>query len=272
MAATEHRNGYYLVGGGPRKVIVLHGWLSDAASWSAAWQIADKHSFTWCFMDARGYGLSRTRGGAYTMAEIAEDALVVADSLGWQEFFLVGHSMTGLAIQQALLAAPDRIRALVGIAPVPASGGGLIGERRTLFDRAVEDSAARAMVINRSTGGMRSDRWVHRLTQRSFACSEVDALRGYLDAWAEGDFHTEILGNAVPVGVIVGENDPSLSPQRMKDTWLSWYPNSRLQVLAGCGHYPMDEQPSVLMSAIDTVLVNHVAEIGPNLSGIRSEN
>lgn len=260
--ATELLNGYYLVGDGPRKVIVLHGWLSDAASWSGAWQMADRHAFTWCFMDARGYGLSRQRRGEYTMTEIAQDALAVADSLGWQQFSLVGHSMTGLAIQRALLAAPDRVRALVGVTSVPASGGGLVGDRRVVFDQAVTDPTARAAVIDRSTGSRKGERWVQGLTERSFACSEIDAVRGYLDSWAEGDFHTEIVGSPVPVGVIVGEHDPSLSTERMTATWLSWYPNSCLKVIGECGHYPMDEQPSVLMSAIDKVLINHVAEVG----------
>ncbi|WPB89325.1 alpha/beta fold hydrolase [Streptomyces malaysiensis] len=261
-SATETRNGYHLVGDGHRKVMVLHGWLSDAGSWSAVWQTVDRHAFTWCFMDARGYGLSRARRGAYTMAEIAQDALAVADSLGWREFSLVGHSMTGLAIQRTLLAAPDRIRALVGVTPVPASGGGLVGERRVLFDRAVRDVEARAAIIDRSTGSKRGELWARSLAERSFACSETDAVRGYLDSWADGDFHTEILGNPVPVGVIVGAYDPSLTERRMAETWLSWYPNSCLNVLNSSGHYPMDEQPCTLTHSIDKMLVNHVANVG----------
>ena len=169
--------------------------------------------------------------------------------------------MTGIAIQRALLAAPERIRALVGVTPVPASGGGLIGERRALFDQAVDDIDTRAEIIGRTTGSRRGSRWVRRLAERSVECSEVEAVRGYLDSWADGDFHTEIVGNPVPVGVIAGEYDPSLTPQRMTDTWLSWYPNSCLNVIEGVGHYPMDEQPPALMSAIDKVLVNHVANI-----------
>ncbi|MEU1275685.1 alpha/beta hydrolase [Streptomyces sp. NPDC005799] len=260
--ATEDRNGYQLVGDGARKVIVLHGWLSDAASWGPVAQAADRSVFTWCFMDARGYGLSRERRGAYTMDEIAQDTLAVADSLGWQEFALVGHSMTGLAVQRALLAAPERVSALVGVTPVPASGGGLAGERRALFDQAVEDYGARATVIDRSTGSRRGDRWVRDLTERSFASSETEAVRGYLDSWADGDFHAEIRGNTVPVGVIAGAHDPSLSARRMTDTWLAWYPDSCLEVLEDSGHYPMDEQPGPLTYAIQKVLVNHAAGPG----------
>jgi esterase len=257
VPATETLNGHYLLGHGPHKVMVLHGWLTDAASWSPTWEGLDRESFTWCFMDARGYGLSRKRRGSYTMDEIARDALAVADSLGWSGFSLVGHSMAGLAIQRTLLAAPDRVRGLVGVTAVPASGGGLVGDRRVIFDRAVDSFDARSAVVNFSTGGQRSEDWVRQLTQQSFACSETDAVRGHLNSWADGDFHEKVAGNTAPVGVITGEHDPSLTPERMKNTWLSWYPNSCLKVLAGSGHYPMDEQPRALIGAIELMLADH---------------
>jgi esterase len=267
VPAAADRNGYFLVGSGPDKVIVLHGWLSDAASWSAAWEVADQEAFTWCFMDARGYGLSRGRQGRYTMVEYAEDVLDLADRLGWPQFSLVGHSMAGLAIQRVLLAAPHRVRALVGVAAVPASGGGLAGDRRALFDRAVDDPEARAAVIDRSTGNRRGERWVRTLTERSFSCAAPAAVRGYLDSWADGDFHAQIVGNPVRVGVIVGGHDASLDPERMRRTWLSWYPQSRLELIEDSGHYPMDEQPEPLMQAVhrilaDVILADVAVEVG----------
>ncbi|WP_306430820.1 alpha/beta fold hydrolase [Streptomyces sp. 2R] len=53
---------------------------------------------------------------------MAEDALALADGLGWESFSLVGHSMGGKAAQQVLAQAPRRVRKLVGLArspPVP---------------------------------------------------------------------------------------------------------------------------------------------------------
>ena len=57
------------------------------------------------------------------MAEAAADAIALADDLGWDRFSLVGHSMSGVAIQHVLLT-----RRRTGCAawsawrPVPASG------------------------------------------------------------------------------------------------------------------------------------------------------
>jgi esterase len=257
--ATTDLNGYHIIGSGSHKVMMLHGWLTDAASWSQFWEHSDQETFTWVFMDARGYGLSKGRHGSYSMQEIAQDALDVAESLGWERFSLVGHSMAGVAIQRALLTSPDRILGLIGVAAVPASGGGLVGDRRTLFDQAVEDSDARSSIINFSTGRRKSDSWVRQITERSFACSEADAVRGHLDSWADDDFHAQVVGNTTPVGLVIGEHDPSLTAERMADTWLSWYPTSCLDVLAGSGHYPMEEQPLALISTVERMLTKHRA-------------
>ncbi|MCE3555806.1 alpha/beta hydrolase [Pseudonocardia sp. RS11V-5] len=261
-SATAEHNGHRLVGAGPNRVLVLHGWLADTTSWSAAWTVADQDDFTWCFVDARGYGLSRERRGEYTVLEYGRDAIALADALGWDEFSLAGHSMAGMAIQRALQAAPERVRALIGVAAVPASGGGLVGERRELFDRAVSDPQARAAVVDRSTGGRLEEEWVGRFTEHSFSCADPAAVAGFLASWAEGDFHAEIIGNPVPVGVVVGEHDASLSPARMEATWLSWYPNSRLEVISGAGHYPMQEQPAALMQAVQRLLLAASLEVG----------
>lgn len=253
VSATAELCGYVRVGDGPLRVIVLHGWLTDAASWAPFQESADTASYSWCFMDARGYGLSRARSGEFTTEELARDAIAIADALGWDEFSLVGHSMSGLAIQRGLLAAPGRVHKVVGVSPVPACGGGL-GERRALFDLAVTDPKARATIIDFSTGNRRSPQWVHELTQRSFACSNAVAVRGYLNSWAVDDIRDRIIGTPTSVGVVVGEHDPSLSPRRMADTWLAWYPDARMEILEDAGHYPMQEQPAALARAVDRLL------------------
>jgi len=75
----------------------------------------DAGSFTYVLMDQRGYGDSRTADGACTVEEIAADAIVLADSLGWENFSVVGHSMGGKVAQRLVADAPERVTALAGV-------------------------------------------------------------------------------------------------------------------------------------------------------------
>ena len=115
-------NTHLLIGTGPRKVIALHGWFGRASGWGPLVDVLDTASFSYAFMDCRGYGGMKGSGGPYTLEQIAQDALALADGLGWQRFSLIGHSMCGSAIQRVLVDAPARVGKLVAITPVPASG------------------------------------------------------------------------------------------------------------------------------------------------------
>ena len=86
------------------------------------------------------------------MAEAAADAIGLADALGWDRFSLVGHSMSGVAIQHVLYQAPHRVRRLVGVAPVPATGLPLGESEWSLFASAAASPASRAMIVNHATG------------------------------------------------------------------------------------------------------------------------
>ncbi|MDP3085608.1 MAG: alpha/beta fold hydrolase, partial [Rubrivivax sp.] len=88
---------HHSIGHGAHKVLVLHGWFGDHGVWAPTFALLDGERFEYVFMDYRGYGASRTVPGAYTMDEIAADALALADQLGWQRFSVVGHSMGGMA-------------------------------------------------------------------------------------------------------------------------------------------------------------------------------
>ena len=103
-------NTHLLIGSGAHKVIALHGWFGHAHGWGPFTQHLNGRDFGYAFMDQRGYGGMRGSGGPYTMEQIAQDALALADHLGWRRFSLIGHSMGGSAIQQVLAASPERVR------------------------------------------------------------------------------------------------------------------------------------------------------------------
>ena len=58
--------------------------------------------------------------------------------------------------------------------------------------------------------------------------------------------------------VIVGEHDPAITADVMKDTYLAWYENAELETLRNAGHYPMQEAPVYLAAVIDKFMTRHI--------------
>lgn len=247
-------DGYTLIGEGEHPVIVVHGWFGSAAAWAPVYPHLDTSAFTYVFCDLRGYGSRKSVGGEHTLAEAASDVLAVADEVGLDRFSLAGHSMGGTVVQRVLADAPERVRSLVGISPVPASGVPFDDEGWALFSGAAANPDNRRAIIDLTTGGRLTGVWLDAMVRHSLDNAEDTAIADYLLAWAKTDFHTEIEGSEVPVKVIVGEHDPALGEPTMRATFAQWYPRCDIEVLANCGHYAMDETPVALVTSMEAFL------------------
>lgn len=73
--------------------------------------------------DPRGMGSSPTPPGPWTMAEVAGDALALADHFGWERFRLLGISFGGMVAQELAVTWPDRVERLV-LACTSSGGAG----------------------------------------------------------------------------------------------------------------------------------------------------
>ena len=97
---------------GGTRVLALHGWLDNAASFDALAPLLPEVELV--ALDLPGHGRSQHRppGNWYHYVDYLDDVLAAADALGWERFTLLGHSLGG-AIGSALAAvAPERIDAL----------------------------------------------------------------------------------------------------------------------------------------------------------------
>lgn len=237
-------------GQGPLKVMALHGWFGDETTYSPLFRSLDPDRFHWVSPALRGYGVSRHLHGAYTMPEIAEDVLALADDLGWERFSLIGHSMGGKAVQRVLADAPHRIEKLIGITPVPASGVPFDEATFSLFQQAWVNLDAARGIVNHSVGGRLPKRFVEDIATNTHKVATEEAFAGYLQAWARGDFSADLAGITLPVKIIVGEHDGAITPDFMRGTFLAHFPNAILEIMRNAGHYPMDETPLALAASI----------------------
>lgn len=246
--------GHTVVGAGSHKVIVLHGWLGDSQAFDAVLPFLDRDAFSYAFVDYRGYGKSKHLAGEHTMAEIASDALSLADALGWERFSLVGHSMGGMAIQWLAAQAPERVLSMTGITPVPACGFPFDEATEALFRGAKTNPDCRQGILSHTTGNRLTPAFGQVMTERSFEQTTPEAFDAYLTAWSQTDFSRQLSGFSLPFQVLVGEHDPAVTASLMQDTIMRWFPNASLTVIPNAGHYPMLETPLALVTLWEAFL------------------
>ena len=153
QAPIPARPGYVRHGNGPERVTVLHDWLGDHRNYDAVLPYLDGSAFTYVFADLRGYGESIALTGACSVEEIAADCLALADRLGWPRFHLIGHSMTGMAVQRIAADAPARIQRAVAVCPVSAAGNRLDADAKAFFASTAENDDALRRLFRYVSGG-----------------------------------------------------------------------------------------------------------------------
>ena len=124
---------------GGERVLAVHGWLDNAASFSALAPLLEDVELV--AIDLPGHGRSdhRAEGAYYHYIDYLGDVLRAADALGWRDFTLLGHSL-GAAVCSVLAAAvPERVRQLwlvEGLGPLATPGEKAVALlRQALTDR-----------------------------------------------------------------------------------------------------------------------------------------
>jgi len=243
------------IGSGEHHVLAVHGWFGSSRGWGSLPEYLDRSGYTYAFMDLRGYGGRKHVTGEFTIAEAAADTVALADELGWDQFSVIGHSMGGKIAHQVLLQAPDRVRKLVGLNPVPATAVPMDEQGWALFSGAAGNAGNRAAIIDFVTGSKLTKTFINQVVRHSEENSTVEAFAAYLLAWAKTDFSDQVKTDAsTPVKVIVGVNDPAMSADVMEQTWLAFFPNGEMTILPDAGHYPMFESPVSLATSIEEFL------------------
>jgi 3-oxoadipate enol-lactonase len=123
--ATAEVNGqtlYYEVHGDGEPLLCIHGLACDTLAWIPQLQSFPASHRTVIF-DNRDVGQSsQCDGSEYEIADMARDALALADHLELDTFHLLGISMGGAIAQELVLQAPERVRTLTLAVTFPAGG------------------------------------------------------------------------------------------------------------------------------------------------------
>src|SRR5262245_40896376 len=103
---------YYEEHGHGDPLLCIMGFATDSTGWLLQTPAFAEHYRTIIF-DNRGVGRSAKPSGAYTIHEMADDAVALLDHLKIDQTHVLGLSMGGMIAQEVVLRHPDRVRKLV---------------------------------------------------------------------------------------------------------------------------------------------------------------
>ena len=101
-------------GRGPR-VLALHGWLDNAASFLPMAPFLGTLELVAIDLPGHGRSAHLPAGADYSFPGAIASVLDVADALGWERFALLGHSMGAGIASLVAAACPQRVEKLVAI-------------------------------------------------------------------------------------------------------------------------------------------------------------
>jgi pimeloyl-ACP methyl ester carboxylesterase len=218
------------------------------------------HGLRGVAVDLRGHGLSdRPEAGVYGAAALVRHVEALLDALGVARAVLVGQSMSGGVVLDALRTVPHRLRGAVLLAPI-----GLVPIRRITVARLVRaerwlpERVPRVVItllmrrvygVRGTWGGRDVDEyWWPLRTPRSMAA--LMALVNEFD-WVPRD-PWEASAGAPPVRVLLGERDKLIAcaPAAARARQL---PRTQVTVIPGAGHLLAEEVAEEVASAIVAV-------------------
>lgn len=223
--------------------------------------------------DLRGHGDSDQPDdpAAYSLERLAADILAVADHLGFVGFRLLGHSMGGMVARKVVLAAPDRVEALVMMDSTPGPIPG--------FDPALLDLAADVALNQGKTALKELLDFAQPLTTPAYErmVEERPGFQEYVDAkwdrlsavmWGSlaramarqsDDLPALAETLSAPLLVLVGEQDgPFVDASHAMREAIA---DTTLVIIPGAGHSPQFENPDAWIDALSGFLANLPAPV-----------
>lgn len=254
---------FKLVGTGPRKVMLFPGLLGTRDAFDDLLRWADLEAFQYVAVEYRGYGQARKERGLMTLREVVIDATRLADYLGWSRFAVAGHSLGALAAQMLALALPQRVDAIVSIAGPSERGGSSDPQRLRMLEGAAASRQWREELVTAGTARRYPATFARAVVDSSWDSIDGSAFASYARDASRTDISQQVEGSDKPILVLIGQHDGSNTEEAARATTLKWYRNATLQVLAGAGHYPVQETPAATSAALETFLLGSAGDSKP---------
>lgn len=227
-------------------VVLVHSLAGNSTHWSKQLEHL-RRTRQAVALDLRGHGRSEPpKDGDYTVAAMAGDVAAVADTLGLDQFVLVGHSMGGGAALVYAGAHPDRVAGLLLVDPIgdgkqitTADAKAFVGGFEANYDSAsqkywAEIAGPDSAVQRRLLGDLRA-------TPRETVIPVLRSVMQFDPDPALARYHGPILSVVTPY------NDQAFSLHRLG----KGFPH---RVVSGTGHWIQLDKPDEFNQILDEFL------------------
>jgi pimeloyl-ACP methyl ester carboxylesterase len=232
---------YYEEAGEGEPLLMVQGLGTDHLGWMLQVPEFAKHYRAITF-DNRDVGQSKQADGPYEIADMARDALALADHLELDTFHLLGMSMGGAIAQEMALLAPERLRTLTLVVTF-AGGGDWAAERARLW------SEIRGLIDHEThldwllLFGMSEDfyasperiEYSKQLMRANPYPQSVEAFQRQVEASGRHETRDRLGQISVPTHVIGAERDTLVPIWKSKEI-ADLIPGADYSVMAGAPH------------------------------------
>ena len=265
---TDGPDIYYEEHGSGEPLLAVMGLAADTLAWALQVQaFSERHRLV--IFDNRDVGRSSAVEEGYELADLAGDALALADALNLETFHLLGVSMGGAIAQEIALAAPERVRTLT-LAVTFASGSAYArklsevwGARAHKLTR--EERIDELLLLTLSEGFFENQEafdFVRNMALQNPNPQSPDAFARQLAASSRHDGRERLGSLAMPVHVIGAEHDILVPVWKSREV-AELIPGARLTVIDGAPHGLQLERALEFNDAVLDFISEHQGAVAP---------
>lgn len=227
-------------GSGELALVFLPYWGGTSRTWNkVAAELKDR--FMTVAYDVRGWGQSDKSAAGYTLADLADEALSLIQTLGIKRYVLVGHSLGGKISQLIASRNPEGLQGLVLVAPAPPTPLRFPDEMRETQIHGYDNRENVLEAIKLLSCRTPAPTILEQIVEDSMSGSR-EATLAYPTASILEDISSEVSKINVPTLVLAGELDQLDSVEQHKREVVARIANAQFAIVKGSGHLiPIDE-------------------------------
>ncbi len=221
-------------GTGPEPIVFVHGFISTRRWWLPTIERLSKDVYHAFAIDLRAAGLSDQIETGHTLSQYADDLHQFVEALGLPKFTLVGHSMGSQIAMQYALNHQDRLKALVLVDPVAASGNKLSPDIIAWCKTVQGQAEGQRLIVLGAFATPPTGEYLEKLVEDAVAWG-APIYNATLDEMVRFNVVDRLGEIKAPTLVTWGDKDASVPFPGIVETYTN-IPGCALEVWHGVGH------------------------------------